>query len=91
MVPLSSVIDMAKAKDQNSEGLSTGGTEKRKSIKSIKAKGLAFPETISRTPAPPKAKATKTKSKKKAVILVDSSVEGSEGEEDDEDEDLKIE
>jgi phosphoribosylanthranilate isomerase len=81
---------MVKAKDSNIERLNAGGTEKRKSIKSTKAKGLAFPKTISGSPAP-KPKSTKTKSKKKALILVDSSVEGSKGEEEDEDEDVKIE
>jgi hypothetical protein len=58
---------MAKAKDSNNEA---GGTEKRKIIKSIKAEGLVFPETISAL----KLKATKTKSKKKEVILVNSSL-----------------
>jgi hypothetical protein len=78
---------MAKAKDSNSKVLNTGGVKKRKGIKSMKARGLAFPEMVSGTPAPPKV----AKGKKKAPIIVDSSVEGSNCEEEDEDEDLKIE
>ena len=72
---------MVKAK--KNDGQSTG-TGKRKSIKSIKAQGLAFSETTSGATTKPKA----TKSKKK-VVVDSSGEESSPGE--GEDEEVKIE